>query len=79
LAEHPGGVPQPLIASIAATLEPGAGIFAVIHTDADATVLEEAVARSHGRQIADDTVESQALAEVGERLQAAASAAGSDA
>jgi hypothetical protein len=79
LADHPGGVPRPLIESIAATLEPGAGIFAVIHTDADATVLEEAVARSHGRQIADDTVESQALAEVGERLQAAASAAGSDA
>jgi len=79
LADHPGGVPQPLIESIAATLAPGAGIFAVIHTDADATVLEEAVARSHGRPIADDTVESQALAEVGERLQAAANAAAWDA
>jgi gamma-glutamyl:cysteine ligase YbdK (ATP-grasp superfamily) len=52
LAEHRGGVPRPLIEDVAATLEPGAAIFAVLHTGQAPAALDDAVARSHGRLIA---------------------------
>lgn len=75
LAEHPGGVPRPLIEAIAATLEPGAAIFAVLHAGGAATVLEDAVARCGGRRIADEPADNAAtLAEVGQRLSTAVSA-----
>lgn len=74
LAEHPGGVPRPLIEAIAATLEPGAAIFAVLHVGGGATVLEDAVARCGGRRIADEPADNAStLAEVGQRLSTAAS------
>ena len=63
LAEHRGGVPRPLIEAIAATLEAGAAILAVLHTGVAATALDEAVARSHGRLIANDPVDARALAD----------------
>jgi hypothetical protein len=75
LAEHRGGVPRPLIEAIAATLEAGAAIVAVLHTGGVPTVLDEAVARSDGRLIADDPVEAQALAQAGPQLLAAVGSA----
>ena len=74
LAEHAGGVPRPLIEAIAATLEPGAAIFAVLHAGALATVLEDSVARSGGRRIADEPADNAStMAEVGQRLSTAMS------
>jgi hypothetical protein len=75
LAEHRGGVPRTLIEAIAATLEARAAIVAVLHTGAAPTVLDEAVARSQGRLIADDPVDAQALAHAGPQLLAALGAA----
>jgi hypothetical protein len=71
LAEHRGGVPRELIEAIAATLEAGAAIVTVLHTGGAPTVLDEAVARCHGRLIADDPVDAQALAHAGPQLLAA--------
>ena len=71
LAEHRGGVPRPLIEAIAATLEAGAAIFAVLHTGGAPTVLDDAVERSQGRRIADDPVDAQTLADAGPQLLAA--------
>ena len=77
LAEHRGGVPRPLIEAVAATLEAGAAIFAVLHTGGAPTVLDDAAARAHGRLIASDPVDAQALADAGPQLLAAlGSAAG---
>ncbi len=72
LAEHRGGVPRPLIEAIAATLEAGAAVFAVLHTGGTPTVLDDAVTRTHGRLIANDPVDAQALAQAGPQLLAAA-------
>jgi hypothetical protein len=71
LAEHRGGVPRPLIEAVAATLEAGAAIFAVLHTGGAPTALDEAAARAHGRLIANDPVDAQALADAGPQLLAA--------
>ena len=71
LAEHRGGVPRALIEAIAATLEAGAAIFAILHTGGAPTVLDEAVARSNGRLIANDPVDAHALADAGPQLLAA--------
>ena len=71
LAEHRGGVPRPLIEAVAATLEAGAAILAVLHTGGTPTVLDDAVERTHGRLIADDPVDAQALADAGPQLLAA--------
>jgi hypothetical protein len=49
----------------------GAAIVAVLHTGGVPTVLDEAVARSDGRLIADDPVDAQALAQAGPQLLAA--------
>ena len=75
LAEHRGGVPRSLIEAVAATLEAGAAIFAVLHTGGSATALDEAVARSDGRLIADDLVDARALADAGPQLLAAVGSA----
>jgi hypothetical protein len=72
LAEHHGGVPRPLIEEIAATLEAGAAIFAVLHAGSAPTALDDAVARCHGRLIADHPVDADALAQIGPQLRAAA-------
>jgi hypothetical protein len=71
LTEHRGGVPPPLIEAIAATLEAGAAILAVLQTGPTATVLEDAVARCGGQRIADEQVDGRALAQVGPRLRTA--------
>jgi hypothetical protein len=70
LAEHPRGVPRPLIEAIAATLPAGAALFAVLDTGGTATVLEDAVARCGGRVLADEPVDARALAQAGSRLRA---------
>jgi hypothetical protein len=75
LAEHRGGVPRPLIEAVAANLEAGAAIFAVLHAGGAATALDEAVSRSHGRLIADDPVDARALADAGPQLLAAVGSA----
>ena len=75
LADHDGGVPRPLVEEIAATLEAGAAIFAVLYTGSAPTALEDAVARCHGRLIADHPVNAGALAQIGPQLRAAAIAA----
>jgi hypothetical protein len=75
LAEHHGGVPRPLIEEIAATLEAGAAIFAVLHTGGTPSALEDAVARCHGRLVADHPVDAGVLAQIGPQLRAAAVAA----
>jgi hypothetical protein len=74
LAEHRGGVPRPMIETIGGTLEAGAAIFAVLHTGRAPTVLDDAVERAHGRLIADDPVDAQALAQAGPQLLAAVGA-----
>ena len=75
LAEHRGGVPRPLIEAIAATLEAGAAILAVLHTGGTPTVLDEAVARAHGRLIANHPVDAKLLAHAGPQLLAAVGSA----
>ena len=71
LTDHRGGVPRPLIEAVAGTLEPGAAIVAVLHTGRAPTVLDEAVARAHGRLIANDATDAEALAHAGPLLLAA--------
>ena len=71
LAEHPGGVPRPLVEAIAATLERGAAVLAVLYAVPAPAVLEDAVARCGGRLIADEPADASTLAEAGERLRTA--------
>ena len=78
LAEHRGGVPRTLIEAIAATVETGTAIFAVLHTGSTPTVLDDAVARAHGLPIADVPVDGQALADAGPQLLAAVGSAAAD-
>ena len=78
LAEHRGGVPRPLIEAIAATLEAGTAIFAVLHTGSTPAVLDDAVTRAHGRLIADEQVDAKALVDAGPQLLAAVGSAAAD-
>jgi hypothetical protein len=71
LAEHPGGVPRSLIEAIAATLEAGAAIFAILYTGGTVTVLDDAVARCGGRLIAEEPVDVRELAQAGRELRTA--------
>ena len=71
LAEHRGGVPRPLIEAIAATLQAGDAILAVLQTGPTATVLEDAVVRCGGRRIADEPVDARAIAQAGPQMRAA--------
>ena len=59
-----------MIEAIGATLEAGSAIVAVLLTGAS-TLLDDAVARVHGRLIADDPVDAQALGYLGPQLLAA--------
>jgi hypothetical protein len=68
LAEHRGGVPRALIEAIAAGLQDGVAILAVLHTGGAPTVLDEAVARAHGRLIANEPTDARALADAGRLL-----------
>jgi hypothetical protein len=68
LAEHRGGVPRALIEALAATLEAGAAILAVLHTGSTPTVLDDSVARAHGRLLAADPVDARALGDVATQL-----------
>lgn len=79
LADHPGGVPRPLIESVGVTLEPGGAVFAALHTGPAPPVLDEAVERGGGRLIVDESVDAVLLADVGPRLTAAVTAAGGSA
>ena len=78
LAEHRGGVPRTLIEAIAATLEAGTAIFALLYSGGTPTVLDDAVARGHGRLIADEPVDAQALADAGPQLLAAVGSPAAD-
>lgn len=78
LAEHPGGVPRPLMEAMGATLEAGAAIFAILATGGTPTVLEEAVTRCGGRALAVEPIDARSLAQVGPRLLAAVGAAAPD-
>lgn len=71
LAEHAGGIPRAEIEALAAALEPGGALLAVLTTGEPATALEEAVARCGGRRVADEAVDARALAQLGPRLRAA--------
>jgi hypothetical protein len=71
LTEHRGGVPRQLIEAIAAPLEVGAAIFAVLHTGGTPVALDDAVARCRGRLITDTPIAAQALADAGPQLLAA--------
>jgi hypothetical protein len=73
LTERPGGVPRDLVEAVAEALEWGAALLAMIHTGPPAAVLEEAVVRCGGRSIADEVVDVDSLAQVGERLRTIAS------
>ena len=64
-------MPRPLIEAVAAATESGAATLAVLQTGPSTTVLEDAVARSGGRLIADQPVDARALAEAGPGLRAA--------
>src|SRR3954452_20684663 len=68
LAEHRGGVPRALIAALAATLEAGRAILAVLHTGSTPTVLDDSVARAHGRLLTADPVDARVLGDVGAQL-----------
>ena len=68
LSEHRGGVPRPLIDAVAATLDAGAAVLAVLQTGPAGTVLEDAVARCGGRRVADEPAEARALAQAGPQL-----------
>ncbi len=78
LAEHRGGVPRTLIEAIAATLEVGTAIFAVLFTGGTPTVLDDAVARGRGQLIADEPVDAQALADARSQLLAAVGSPAAD-
>jgi hypothetical protein len=71
LAEHSRGVPRPLIEAIAATLEAGAALLAVLDFGDTTTALEDAVARCGGHVIADEPIDARALAQASSRLRAA--------
>jgi hypothetical protein len=71
LVEHSRGVPRPLIEAIAATLEAGAALLAVLDTGGTTTALEDAVARCGGHVIADEPIDARALAQASSRLRAA--------
>lgn len=71
LAEHPRGVPRPLIEAVAAAVEAGAAILAVLLRGRTATVLEDAVAHCGGSLLAAEPVDARALAQVDAQLRAA--------
>lgn len=75
LAERRRGVPRPLIEALAATLEAGDAIFAVLQTGPTAAVLEDAVTQCGGRRVADEPVDARTLAQVDPQLRAAVGAA----
>jgi hypothetical protein len=72
LREHPGGVPPSLLEELAAGLEPGAALLALIHAGESAEPLEDAVARCGGRAVGDEPVAAGSLGEAGPRLLALA-------
>jgi hypothetical protein len=71
LAEHSGGVSRPVIEAIAATLEAGAAVLAILDTGGSAPVLEDALARCGAQVIADEPIDARTLAQAGSRLRAA--------
>ena len=66
-----GGVPPAVVAAMVAGLEPGAALLVVLLTEPAPTALDDAVARSGGRAVADEVVSAATLAEAAPRLSAA--------
>lgn len=71
LAAHAGGVPPSVVDAIAAALEPGDAILAVLIAGGTAGALDEAVSRTGGRMVADEPVEARGLADLAEELRSA--------
>ena len=71
LAAHPEGVPASAIEDLAARLEPGGAVVAVLVAGGTPAELEDAVARGRGRVLADERVAAGTLAEVVPRLRSA--------
>jgi hypothetical protein len=68
LEQHGGGVPREVIEVVAASLETGGAMLAMIHTGPPVAVLDDAVARCGGRPVADEPVDVRTLPELGARL-----------
>ena len=68
LAQGAGGVDRADVAAVAAALEPGAAVLAVLTDAGPAPALEDAVARSGGRLVADEPVGAARLADLQPRV-----------
>jgi len=66
-----GGVPPDVVAAMVGGLEPGAALLVVLLRGAAPTALDDAVARTGGRVVADEVVTAATLAEAAPRLSAA--------
>ncbi|HEV8151716.1 MAG TPA: hypothetical protein VGP78_02235 [Solirubrobacteraceae bacterium] len=65
------GVPPDVIAAMVGGLEPGAALLVVLLSGGAPTSLDDAVARTGGRVMADEVVSASTLAEAAPRLSAA--------
>jgi hypothetical protein len=74
LAQHPGGVPRAAIEAAAEAMGPGEALLAVLHAGDVPAVLEDAVGSAGGHVVADEGVDARTLAELADRVTAAASA-----
>lgn len=70
LAPHPGGVPSEDVEEVAAAIEPGGAVLAVLLAE-EAPTLDDAVSRGGGHVVADEHVTAGTLAEVAARLRSA--------
>ena len=64
LARGRGSVDRAVVAELASALQPGAAVLAVLTTAGAAPALQDAVARSHGRLVADVPAGAAHLAEL---------------
>jgi hypothetical protein len=74
LSSRRPGFPRGAVEAVGATLEPGTAVLAVLFEGDVAPVLDEAVARSGGRRVADDPVDISHAPRLHERLLAVVSA-----
>ena len=68
LARGAGGVDRAVIAEVAAALEPGAAILAVLATAEPTAALQDAVTRTGGKLVADEPVGATRLADLEPRI-----------
>ena len=71
LSTDAGGVPPSVIAAMVEGLEPGAALLVMLLGGAPPATLDDAVARSGGRVVADEPASGGTLADVAARLHAA--------